>query len=72
MTNHQHEDRILSNIEELNFCYECGRDLDLKKEYVTCLECDRSTCAPCSRCACDSPETDALPLGGQNGPQAVA
>lgn len=47
---------ILGNIEELDYCYECGKDLNPKKDkYSTCGTCDRSICAKHYRCACDDP-----------------
>lgn len=59
MTNPSHEERILKFIEELNFCYDCGKELDPERDsFFECLDCDRATCARCSRCACDSADTD--------------
>jgi len=53
MTNRTHESKILANIEELNFCFECKKDLfPLAGHFNTCSDCDRSFCVECSRCAC--------------------
>ena len=61
MTDPKHEGKILENIEELNFCYQCGKELDSERElFSTCFTCDRAFCVRCSRCACDSPATDAV------------
>jgi hypothetical protein len=61
MTKGQHEKNILKFLEELNFCYQCGQELTAQHDsFSTCYQCDRSICKDCSRCACDSPESDSV------------
>jgi len=61
MTNDQHEEKILSLLEELNFCDECGQELIPERDsFSTCIQCDRSICKDCSHCACDSPERESV------------
>ena len=53
MINRTHENKILANIEELNYCFECGKDLfPMGGQLNSCSECERSYCIGCSRCAC--------------------
>ena len=61
MANDQHKKKILTFLEELNFCYECGQELTPERDsFSTCYQCDRSICKDCSRCACDLPESDSV------------
>jgi hypothetical protein len=55
MRNEAHEAVILKSIEELDFCYECSKDLNAEYDhYSTCHDCGRSLCGTCSRCGCDA------------------
>ncbi len=53
MINLAHENKILANIEELNYCFECSKDLfPMGGLFNSCPDCERSYCATCARCAC--------------------
>jgi hypothetical protein len=61
MTDDQLEGEFLSLLEQLNFCDECGQELTPERDsFSTCIQCDRSICRDCSRCACDSPERESV------------
>jgi hypothetical protein len=54
MANDQHKKKILTFLEELNFCYECGQELTPERDsFSTCYQCDRSICK-------DWPESDSV------------
>ena len=73
MANVQHEEKILSFLEELNFCDECGQELTPERDsFSTCIQCDRSICKDCSRCACDLPESDSVVDTANNAQRSIA